>query len=209
MQKKTLYIWAFGLALFTIFYNVAEGVVSMFFGFSDESLALFGFGVDSFVEVISGVGIAHMIMRIWKHPGEEKSRFEEAALRITGFSFYLLAGGLVILAFYSIWSGHKPDTTLWGVVISCVSIFTMWLLVIAKKWVGRRLSSEAILADANCTLVCIYMSLVLLASSAFYEVLGWGFIDSIGALGLAIFSWKEGKESFAKARGESCQCSHE
>ncbi len=91
---------------------------------------------------------------------------------------------------------------MWGVVISCVSIFTMWLLVIAKKWVGRRLSSEAILADANCTLVCIYMSLVLLASSAFYEVLGWGFIDSIGALGLAIFSWKEGKRVLPRLEGK-------
>jgi divalent metal cation (Fe/Co/Zn/Cd) transporter len=209
VKQKTLYLLAFGLALFTIVYNVAEGVVSMLFGFSDESLALFGFGVDSFVEVISGVGITHMIMRIWKYPGVEKSKFEQGALRITGFSFYLLAGGLIVSAFYSIWKGHEPETTFWGVVISFVSIVTMWLLVIAKKWVGRRLSSEAILADANCTLVCIYMSLVLLGSSILYEIFGLGFFDSVGALGLAFFSWREGKESFAKARGESCHCAHE
>jgi hypothetical protein len=81
-----LYKKAFLLSLFTIFYNIIEGVVSMFFGYSDETLALFGFGVDSFIEVISGAGIAVMILRIRSNPESSKSRFEITALKTTRFS---------------------------------------------------------------------------------------------------------------------------
>jgi divalent metal cation (Fe/Co/Zn/Cd) transporter len=81
----------------------------------------------------------------------------------------------------------------------------MWLLVVGKRKVGQALHSSPILADANCTMVCIYMSVVLLASSLIYELTGFGFIDSIGALGLIYFSYHEGKESFEKAAGmEDC-----
>jgi divalent metal cation (Fe/Co/Zn/Cd) transporter len=85
----------------------------------------------------------------------------------------------------------------------------MWALVAAKRKVGRALNSLPILADANCTLVCIYMSLVLLAASLVYQFTGFGFIDSIGALGLIYFSYKEGRESFDKAKGIECDCEDE
>jgi len=75
----------------------------------------------------------------------------------------------------------------------------MWLLVLGKRKVGHTLDSAPILADANCTMVCIYMSFVLLAASLIYEITGFGFVDSIGALGLICFSYNEGKESFEKA----------
>jgi divalent metal cation (Fe/Co/Zn/Cd) transporter len=77
----------------------------------------------------------------------------------------------------------------------------MWMLVLGKRKVGRTLNSSPILADANCTMVCVYMSVVLLASSLIYEWTGFGFVDSIGALGLIYFSYSEGKESFEKALG--------
>ncbi len=86
-----------------------------------------------------------------------------------------------------------------GLVISLISIAAMWLLVSAKRRVGRALDSAPILADANCTLVCIYMSLVLLAASLIYQFTGFGFVDSLGALGLIYFSVNEGRESFEKA----------
>jgi hypothetical protein len=94
-ENSKLYKWALGLAVFTIFYNIAEGLVSTYMGFEDGSLALFGFGADSFIEVISGLGIAHMIIRIQKN-NSNRDNFEKTALRITGFSFYFLVGGLVI-----------------------------------------------------------------------------------------------------------------
>src|SRR5215210_932558 len=82
--------YALWLALFTIFYNLAEGLISIFFGFSDETLTLFGFGVDSFIEVMSGVGILAMVLRIRQNPQTPRSQFERTALRVTGSSFYLL-----------------------------------------------------------------------------------------------------------------------
>jgi divalent metal cation (Fe/Co/Zn/Cd) transporter len=198
--------YALWLALFTIFYNFAEGLVSIYFGAQDETLTLFGFGIDSFIEVMSGFGILAMVLRIRKNTDAPRSQFERTALRITGISFYLLAAGLGATAIYNIFTAHKPATTLPGLVISLTSIAVMWILVMGKRKVGRTLRSSPILADANCTMVCIYMSIVLLASSLIYQFTGFGFMDSLGALGLIYFSINEGKESFKKAAGINNDC---
>ena len=200
---------AFWLAIFTIFYNLVEGLVSIFFGVQDEALTLFGFGVDSFIEVLSGIGILAMVLRIRSHPETPRSQFEKTALRITGTAFYLLAAGLAATAIYNLISGHKPETTLPGLIISVISIAVMWALVWGKRKVGRALHSAAILSDANCTLVCIYMSLVLLAASLVYQFTGFGLVDSLGAIGLVYFSIREGRESFEKAAGLECDCEDE
>ncbi len=206
-NEKKYYSLAFGLAVFTIVYNIIEGLVSVYFGYEDESLALFGFGADSFIEVISGLGIVHMIVRIRQNPDSSRDRFEKTALRITGAAFYMLTAGLVLSSAYNIYSGHTPETTFWGLVISVISIIMMWALVWAKRRAGNRLNSEPILADANCTLVCLYMSIVLLLSSGIYELTGIGFIDSLGGLGLAWFSFSEGRECFEKVKSEKyCSC---
>lgn len=205
-STRRLLTYALLLGYFTMFYNLLEGLVSVFFGIQDEALTLFGFGVDSFIEVLSGIGIVAMVYRIRRNPDTPRSRFERTALHITGFSFYLLAAGLAFSAAINLYIGRKPDTTLPGLIISLVSIAIMWALVAGKRRVGRLLGSAPILADANCTLVCIYMSLVLLVASAIYQVTGFGFIDGIGALGLIFFSIREGRESFEKARGLECAC---
>ncbi len=201
--------YALWLALFTIGYNLVEGLVSITFGVQDEALTLFGFGVDSFIEVLSGLGILAMVLRIRRHPDTPRSQFERTALRITGTAFYLLAIGLAITAVYNIVTGHKPTTTLPGLIIALISIAIMWALVMSKRKVGHALNSAPILADANCTLVCIYMSLVLLAASLVYQLTGFGFVDSLGALGLIYFSIREGRESFEKAAGLECDCEEE
>ena len=201
--------YALWLALFTIFYNLAEGLVSVYFGFSDEALTLFGFGVDSFIEVMSGLGILAMVIRIRQNPGTSRTQFEQTALRVTGTAFYLLVAGLAVTAVYNIVVGHKPETTLPGLVISVISIAMMWALVSGKRKVGRALNSQPILSDANCTMVCLNMSVVLLVSSLIYELTGFGFVDSIGALGLIWFSYNEGKEAFEKAAGMECDCEDE
>ena len=203
--QDNFWVYALWLAVFTVTYNIVEGLVSIYFGVSDESLTLFGFGADSFIEVMSGIGILAMVLRIRQHPDTPRSQFERTALRITGTSFYLLVVGLAASAIYNLFTAHKPETTLPGLIISVISIAVMWLLVMGKRKVGRALDSQPILSDANCTMVCIYMSLVLLASSVIYELTGFGFIDSIGALGLIYFSYSEGKEAFEKAAGmEDC-----
>ena len=205
-EKESLYQWAYALAVITIFYNILEGLASIYFGTEDETLALFGFGLDSFVEVISGVGIWHMIKRIRRNHDANPDHFERQALKITGTAFYILSIGLIATALISIFQGHKPETTFWGIIISLISIVNMWLLIHYKIKVGTQLDSQAIIADANCTKACLYLSIVLLLSSGGYELTGIGWLDSIGAILIAGISFKEGRESFQKAKGLSCSC---
>ena len=201
-----LYKKAFLLSLFTIFYNIVEGVVSMALGYEDEALTLFGFGADSFIEVISGIGIAIMILRMRQNPESSKSVYEVNALKVTGTAFYLLSVGLLVGIVLNIMSGHKPETTFWGVVISIISIIVMTWLMMAKKNVGKKLNSDPIIADSNCTKICIYMSVVLLVSSLIFELTGFAYADVIGAAGLIYFSVSEGREAFEKAKGKECDC---
>ncbi len=206
-QKNTeLYSLAAALALITIAYNVIEGVVSVFFGLEDGSLALFGFGVDSFVEVISGIGIWHMVRRIRNNERENPDRFEQTALKITGTGFYVLTLGLSITAAIDLYRGHKPETTFWGIVISVISIVSMWLLIHYKVKVGKQLKSEAILSDAACTRACLQLSIVLLIASAGYELTHIGGIDSVGTFVIAGLCFREGKEAFEKAKAKSFVC---
>ncbi|MCJ7449675.1 MAG: hypothetical protein MUO72_18515 [Bacteroidales bacterium] len=205
-SEQKFYRQAYLLSLFTIFYNIVEGIVSMVLGYADETLSLFGFGADSFIEVMSGVGIAVMILRIKHNPNSPKSMFEKTALKLTGTAFYLLSAGLFAGIVLNLINHHNPETTLWGVIISLVSIAVMVWLMNAKKSIGKKLHSEPIIADANCTKVCVYMSVVLLISSLVYELTGFAYADVIGAAGLTYFSTTEGKEAFEKAKGKECSC---
>lgn len=205
-QQIRLYKLAYQLSLFTIFYNIIEGIVSMSLGYHDETLTLFGFGVDSFIEVMSGIGIAVMITRIRQNPDSPKNNFEIKALKITGTAFYLLSIGLLAGTVINIINHHRPETTFWGIVISVISIAVMTWLMIAKKRTGKLLNSEPIISDGNCTKICVYMSVVLLVSSLIYELTGFIYADAIGAAGLVWFSVSEGKEAFEKAKGKICGC---
>jgi divalent metal cation (Fe/Co/Zn/Cd) transporter len=207
-NKINLYKRAYLLALITIFYNLIEGLVSVFFGVTDETLSLFGFGIDSFVEVLSGIGIWNMVRKMRHNPEASPGAFEKKALQITGTAFYILAVGLTITAGIGLYQGHRPETTFWGIVIGVISMFTMWALIHFKVKVGKELNSDAILEDANCTKVCLYLSFTLLLASLGFELTGIGGIDSVGAILIAIFSFREGRESFEKSRGESCSCDH-
>ena len=207
LRTRELYRTASLLAIITIGYNILEGVVSILMGVSDETLSLFGFGLDSFVEVISGIGIWHMMRRLQQGGEERRDEFEQRALRITGGSFYLLAAGLVVTAGLSLWSSHRPLTTVWGIGVALVSIFSMWLLISQKMKVGKALNSAAILADAACTRACLLLSVALLMASVGYELTGIGQLDAVGSLAIAWLSLREGKEAYAKAKGLACSCS--
>jgi Predicted Co/Zn/Cd cation transporters len=206
IKVNRLYKKAYQLSLFTIFYNLIEGILSMILGYKDETLTLFGFGVDSFIEVMSGIGIAIMLLRIKQNPESLKSSFEIKALKTTGTAFYLLSAGLGMGIILDLVKHHKPETTFWGIIISLISIAVMVWLMIAKKKTGKQLNSEPIIADANCTKVCVYMSIVLLLSSLIYELTGFVYADVIGAAGLIYFSLSEGKEAFEKAKGKEDKC---
>ncbi len=180
LRLQQLYRTAALLALITIYYNIAEGVISVWFGAEDEAISLFGFGLDS---------------------------FERRALRITGGAFYMLAAGMILTAILSIMQGHKPVTTFWGIIVSVVSIVTMQVLIHYKMKVGTALNSQAILADAACTRTCLQLSVVLLLASASYTLTGIGYLDAIGSVIIAVLSIREGREALNKAKGLACSCS--
>lgn len=205
-SEERLWSLTLVLAYCTIGYNIAEGVIASFFGINDESLALFGFGIDSFIEVVSGVGILMMVYRTRRHIAN-RTGAEQRALRISGTAFYLLATALVLGAGITIWVGQKPETTLASIIITSISILLMWTLSSTKISLGKRLNSPAIIADGKCTRVCLWMSVVVLVSAVTFHFTSFGYIDAIGAIGLAYFSLKEGKESFEKASSEQlCGC---
>jgi len=204
--REHYYRLAEALAVITIVYNVIEGLVSVWFGLSDETFALFGFGLDSFVEVVSGVGVWHMVRRMRASHESEHDSFERRALRITGGAFYALAAGLTVTVLVNVYEGHAPETTLWGIIVGSVSIASMWLLIRFKVKAGTALGSDAILADAACTRTCLRLSAALLAASLIYELTGIGYADSAGAAVIAWMSYREGREAFEKARGRSCGC---
>ena len=200
---------AFTLSFITIFYNIAEGIISVYYGTGDETLALLGFGIDSFVEVISGIGIAHLVLRMKYSEVQSRDTFEKTALKVTGSAFYLLTAGLILASVLNIINDVKPDTTIPGVIIAVISIATMYWLMKSKLKVGKALNSDAIIADANCTKTCFYLSFILLASSGLYELFGIAYFDILGSLGIAWFAFKEGRESFEKVKSRTLLCSCE
>jgi len=198
---------ALWLSIITIGYNIIEGLVSVYFGNTDDTLVLLGFGVDSFVEVISGIGILHMVLRMQRSEIKDFDKFERLALRITGVAFLLLAAGLVAGSILNVLNKTKPETTLAGIIIAAVSICTMYFLMQYKLKTGKALNSEAIIADAHCTKTCLYLSFILLASSLLYEFLKISYIDVAGSLGIAWYAFSEGRESLEKARKNQLSCS--
>ena len=205
-NSNKLYGVAFILSIITIVYNIVEGIVSVYFGLADETLALFGFGLDSFVEVLSGIGIAHMIYRIKKHQNGNQDVFEKTALTITGISFFILAISISAGIVFNLYTGSVPTTTVPGIIITLISILSMYFLIHYKLKVGRLLKSDAIIADANCTKACLYLSGIVFLSSLFYELTGFVYMDALGSLGVVYYAVKEGKESFDRRNGKSCGC---
>jgi divalent metal cation (Fe/Co/Zn/Cd) transporter len=207
INTRKLYGRALALSWFTVLYNIIEGLISVFFGLQEDTLALFGFGVDSFIETISAFGILLMVYRLRSFGEGNRSKFEKTALLITGWCFMALSAVLLAGGIINFITDSKPDSTLAGVVITSISIIVMLILVAMKRKTGKQLKSEPILADANCSLVCVYMSVVVLLSSLMYELFNLGWIDLAGTAGIIYFSVKEGLEAFEKARsGAHCSC---
>ncbi len=205
-NKSFFYKWALGLALITVCYNLIEGMVSVFLGAEDGTITLFGFGIDSFVEVISGMGVWHMVKRMEKTDEGDHRRFERTALTITGISFYILAVGLTATSLIGFYTGHRPRTTFSSIVVGIISILAMWLLIHYKTKIGRQFNSQPLLADAACTKTCLYLSIILLISGLVYEWTGIGLADSLGAVGIALFSFHEGREALEKSREDGPGC---
>jgi hypothetical protein len=181
----------------TITWNVIEAVVALTAGAKASSSALIGFGLDSVIEVSSAAAVA------WQFAGRDPEAREQVALRVIAFSFFGLAAFVTADALRSLLGGGEARHSTAGLVLAALSLAAMPLLSYAQRRAGRELGSRSAVADSKQTLICTYLSAVLLVGLALNSLIGWSWADPIAALVIAGVAVKEGLEAWG---GGSCAC---
>jgi divalent metal cation (Fe/Co/Zn/Cd) transporter len=199
---------ALWLSWLTIAYNLAEGFVSMAFGWADDSVALFGFGADSFIEVASA------LLVLWKLLDHGNLQRERKATLAVGRLLLFLAAGIGGGAILQLTARRHPPTTVPGLVISALSLACMAFLWRAKLRTARALDSATLEADAACSLACLQLSVVLgVGSLVFLLIPALWWVDAVAALGLALLIGREGLGMVQAARSAAftggCGCQHD
>jgi len=179
----------------TIAYNVIEAVVAIGAGTRASSTALIGFGLDSVIEVSSAAAVA------WQFSAPDPEQRERATLRFIAFSFFALAAYVGIEAVRALASRGQADHSTVGVVLAAVSLLVMPGLSFAQRRAGRQLGSASAVADSKQTLLCTYLSGVLLLGLVANSAFGWWWADPTAALIIAAVAVKEGREAWF---GDSC-----
>ncbi len=199
--------WALRLEYLTLGWNVVEGVVAVTAAALAGSIALLGFGVDSFVECASG------LVLLWRLAAERRGmngegieRLDRRAHRLVGFSLFLLAAYIAVDAGHALWERERPGPTLVGIALSSVSIVAMQWLARAKRRAAAALGSRALEADAFQTTACFWLSVITLAGVGLNAAFGWWWADPAAALGMTWFIGREGLEAW---RVEECACAGE
>jgi divalent metal cation (Fe/Co/Zn/Cd) transporter len=183
------------LAYATAGYNLVEGAVAVTAGAAASSTALLGFGLDSFVEVSSALVV------IWQFRSRVPENRERLALRLIAVSFFALAAWVTVDAARSLLSSEQAETSPVGIGIAVVSVVVMPLLVWAKRRTGRELGSATVVADSMQTMLCTYLSAIVLVGLLLNATLGWWWADPAAALVIAAVAIREGLEAW---RGEQC-----
>lgn len=194
-ERKRLGRRAQLLAGASITYNVIEAVVAVSSGLVAGSVALVGFGLDSVVEVSSGL----IILWQFRHPLPESR--ERKALRLLAFSFFALAAYVGFESIRALVTGAHSDPSTVGIGLAIASLIVMPFLSWAQRRTGKALGSNAVVADSTQTLLCTYLSAVLLVGLLLNATLGWSWADPIAGLIIAGVAVREGVEAW---RGEGC-----
>ncbi len=179
----------------TITYNVIEAVVAITAGTIASSTALIGFGLDSVIEVSSAAAVA------WQFAGRDPEAREKAALRIIAVSFFALAAYVTVESVRALVGGSEAEHSSVGLVLAALSLLIMPVLSYAQRRAGRELGSRSAVADSKQTLLCTYLSGVLLVGLAVNSLFGWSWADPIAALIIAAVAVKEGREAW---KGDNC-----
>lgn len=179
----------------TITYNVIEAIVAIAAGAVASSSALIAFGLDSVIEVTSAAAVA------WQFAGRDPEAREKTALRFIAFSFFALAAFVGIDAVRALMTGVEAEHSTVGIVLAAVSVVVMPVLSLAQRRAGRELGSRSAVADSKQTLLCAWLSGVLLAGLLLNSLFGWSWADPIAALVIAVWAVKEGREAW---KGDAC-----
>ncbi len=181
----------------TITYNVIEAVIAIAAGTLASSTALIGFGLDSVIEVASAAAVA------WQFAGRNPEARERVALRVIAVSFFALAAYVTVESVRSLTGAQSAEHSTVGIVLAAVSLVVMPFLSAAQRRTGRELGSASAVADSKQTLLCTYLSGVLLVGLLLNSLLGWSWADPVVALVIAAVAVKEGREAW---RGDACGC---
>ncbi|MER5324471.1 cation transporter [Streptosporangium roseum] len=179
----------------TITYNLIEAVVAITAGTVASSAALIGFGLDSIVEVASAAAVA------WQFSAADHERREKSALRVIAVSFFALAAYVTLDAVRALLGAGGAEHSTAGLALAALSLLVMPFLSSAQRRAGRELGSASAVADSKQTLLCTYLSAVLLVGLALNSLFGWSWADPIAALVIAGVAVKEGREAW---RGDGC-----
>lgn len=185
------------LILFTIAYNVVEASVSIYSGWSAQSLALIGFGVDSIIETAAAGVLLWRFSAFEKtgHTSEERERFIR---RFIGATFFLLAAYVLIQSGINLLTRHHPEESMLGIVIAIASLVIMPVVAWGKLRAAHHLDYKPLAMEAKETLACVYLSFVLLLGLLAYRYFGWWWVDATAALLMVPWLVKEGREGFAE-----------
>ena len=191
---------AMTLLWITLAWNVAEGVIATWSGIAAGSVALVGFGLDSAIEVTAS---AVLIWRLQLAEGDERSESRErTAHRVVGATFIVLAIYIAAEVIYTLVVGNEPDTSGVGLALAIAATLVMPILGFAKRRNALQLGSPALVAEANETLVCSYLSFTLFFGLAANALFGWWWADIAAAMAMVPWIVKEGLEGL---RGERCE----
>ena len=179
----------------TITYNVIEAVVALAEGTRVSSSALIGFGLDSVVEISSAAAVA------WQFSAKDPETREKPALRFIAMSFFALAAYVAVDALLSLLGVREARPSLIGIALAAASLVIMPVLSLAQRRAGRELGSLSAVADSKQTLLCTYLSAILLAGLALNSLWRWSWADPVAALGIAAIAVREGLNAW---RGDPC-----
>jgi divalent metal cation (Fe/Co/Zn/Cd) transporter len=179
----------------TITYNVIEAVVALTEGTRVSSSALIGFGLDSVVEISSAAAVA------WQFSAKDPETREKATLRFIAISFFALAAYVAVDAVLSLLGLGEARPSLIGIALAAASLVVMPVLSLAQRRAGRELGSLSAVADSKQTLLCTYLSAVLLAGLVLNSLWGWSWADPVAAIGIAAIAVREGINAW---RGDPC-----
>lgn len=192
------------LSHFTVGYNLLEGLASVGAGTVAGSVALVGFGLDSFVESLSGGVLIWRFRERGELSAEQRERIERRALKLVGYTFWILGAYVLFEAVRKLVSGERPDASPVGIGITVLSLLVMPALFRAKRRTAAALGSRSLHADAKQTLACVLLSGGVLAGLLLNSLAGWWQADPLIAIGIAVVLFREGGETISEDRLCSC-----
>ena len=204
LTRKSLHKKALYLSAFTVFYNFLEGVISVILGSLSGSVALVGFGLDSFIESLSGS------VMIWRFtagaalPPKEEERIESKAAKLVAYTFFILSAYILFVSLKKLYLQEHPEPSVFGIILAVVSLIVMPVLFYLKYRIGKTIGSRSLVADSKQTLACMYLSLALLAGLGLNYLFGFWWADPAAGLVIVVLLVREGYETLKEER--LCGC---